>query len=221
MDRWLEIDTPGALRFLSRPSELAKLPFDDYSGWPLQNQVQNGFGGIFRALARRQPEQTRQMLSQMEPGSRREVGVYALLAEVTKGGAAQAQRYLTSFADKSDRRGAMVGYVTGLVSTDIHSGFEAAHAESPGAPREEMLRLVFQHAAKWGSSVVGELLERIDDPAARRRQASNAVRGMGFDGRETALPFIKAESERRASSGEWKADLDYWVRSIASGRERA
>ena len=149
-----------------------------------------------------------------EPGSRREVGVYALLAEVARGGIAQAQPFLVSFPEETDRRGAMVGYVTGLVATDIHSGFEAALAESPGFPREEMLRLVFQHAAAQGPSVVSELLERIDDPAVRRKQASTALGAMGFEGREAVLPFIKAESERRASSGEWKVDLDNWVGSI-------
>ena len=214
MDQWLEIDAAGALRFFSDSSHLAELPTSELSGWPMENQRQSGFGGVLRALARREPEWTRQLVSEMSEGSRREVAIYTLLAEAAKGGAARAQPILSSFNAPADRRGAIVGYVTGLAAVDLHSAFEVAFSESPGFIGEEVKRLVFERAASQGVAVAGELLDRVEDPAARRKYVAQVVGGFSIERSDDVLSFIQEESARRVAAGAWKQDLDDWARSV-------
>ena len=99
MDRWLEIDPPGALRFLSSSPFLAELPVSKMEGWPIAERARSAHGGIFAALARRQPEWLRQTLADVKPGPEREVGIYVLLTEAAKGDPAPSRQLLASFAD--------------------------------------------------------------------------------------------------------------------------
>lgn len=214
MDRWLELDAPGALRFLSSSSFLADLPEEGLSGWPLEVLAECGLGGVIKALARRHPEWTRQTLEKMEAGERRETAIFILLREVAQGGVAKAASFLATFADGPDRRGAVDGYVTGLITTDVRSGFERAWAEPPGPLRDELLKLVFFRAGESGLDVMGELLERIDDPAVRQESLAWGLRAVGAGGRKEAFPLIQQESERMAASGEWNANTSAWVRTV-------
>lgn len=211
MDRWLELDAPGALQFLSNSSFLAEIPSAVDRGWPLDTLAESGLGGVFKALARREPEWTRQTLAKMEPGKRREVAIYTLLREVAQGGVAKAAGFLATFADGPDRRGAVTGYVTGLITTDVRSGFERAWTEPPGPLRNELLRLVFFRAGESGLGVMSELLERIDDPAVRRENLAWGLRAVAS---EDAVPLIQQESERMAASGEWNSNISAWMSTV-------
>ena len=215
MDRWLELDTPGALRFLSSTPFLAQLPVRELVGWPIDEKIHCAQGGILAALARRQPEWTQQALAETPSGSVREIGVYALLKEVAKGDAARTARFLASFANGADRAAALTGYVTALVDADIRSGYDKASAEPPGMLRENLLRLVFARAGERGVSTARDLLDQIDDPAMRRQHAPTALLAIGFDQREDALPFIIEESERMAATSGWNTeDARDWASSV-------
>lgn len=208
MDRWLELDAPGALQFLSRALVPEEVPLTGKSAWSLQSLTDTGFGGVIRALARREPEWTRQMLAKAPPGKQREVAIFTLLEEVAKGGAAGAASYLEAFSDGPDRSGALTGYITGLITNDVRAGFERAWAEPPGALRSELLRLVFSRAGESDLAVLSELLERVDDHTARRECIAWGLRAAP---REDALPLIQQESERMAASGEWETNHFTWL----------
>lgn len=211
MDRWLDLDAPGALQFLSTSSFLAEIPTPVDLGWPLETLAEGGLGGVFRALARREPEWTRQTLANMEPGKRREVAIYTLLREVAQGGVEKAAGFLATLGDGPDRRGAVTGYVTGLITTDLRSGFERAWTESPGPLRDDLLRRVFCRAGESGLAVMGELLDRVDDPAVRWESIAWGLRAVTS---EDPVPLIKQESDRMAAAGEWNVDTSTWMSTV-------
>lgn len=212
INRWLEVDTPGALRFLTSSSLLAELSSANKMGWPLASSVYSGLGGALRALARCQPVWTRDIVADMKPGKQRETAVYAVMREVARGGVAPSSSFLASFDDPADRYAALTGYVTGLVTTDVRSGFDIACAEPLGELRDELLMLVMRGAGERGVGITSELLDRIDDPGTRVKLASNAVFSIKRARDEDILPFVEAESERILSdgapglnSGEWQS----------------
>src|SRR5690606_24277920 len=61
MDRWLELDPGGALRFLSSSTFLADLPGRDLPNWPLETLADSAIGGAIKALSRRKPEWMQQV----------------------------------------------------------------------------------------------------------------------------------------------------------------
>ncbi len=216
MDRWLEIDSPGALRFLGSATFLGQIPGDANTGWRrFDLRAGTGLGGIFHALARRQPEWTRDYVAKMAAGGRREVALYALAQQVAQDDPAKARSFLPGFAETKDHPTALTGFITGLASVDVRASFDAAWAEAPGDLRDDLLRQVFGFAGRRSADSVRELLERLDDPATRAKLAAEALSQLGFEGREDALPFIKEESERMAGAGGWKGTAsDDWASSV-------
>ena len=202
-EHWLDVDTPGALRFLGTSPMLQELY--NPSGSSLLNRVDSAQGSAFKILARRQPEWTQQFLAAMKPGPQREVGVYQLLREVAQQDSAKAQQFLAGFTVGENRPAAVQGCVSGLVAGNVRAGFEVALAEAAGPFREELLKVAFRGAAERGIGTVRELLDRIDDPALRRRLAAEAVRQVGWESREDLLPWIMEETQRTTAIEGWEA----------------
>jgi hypothetical protein len=214
MDRWLQIDPRGAQRFLRSSSFLADLPILELEGWPMAEKAQSGLGGVFQALARRQPEWTREVIAEMTSAGQRAIGAHVLMNEVAGRNPALAERFLPSFVDSAERSPALSGYVRGLVEKDVSAGYEVAMAEPLGALREELLRTVFWRAGRVGVNEAQKLLDRIEQPDVQRIYAAEALSAIGFEQREDALPFIKDQSERMAARGDWNLDQSRWASSV-------
>ena len=212
MDRWLEVDAPGALHFLE--------------SWPMLHQPPNmsgslansafGFAGVtFKALARREPAWTFQHLAAQTAGPGRNVGIYVLLDQVAREDSAKARQYLASFSDGPNRRAALQGYVGGMAEMNVRAGFDVAMAEAAGPFREDLLMTAMRSASKRGVATVRDLLDRIDDPALRQKMATTALDGVTYRSREDPLPWIIEESQRSAVAGGHEAEYDWWRRAIA------
>jgi hypothetical protein len=214
MDRWLQIDSRGALRFLRDSSFLAGLPLLELAGWPTFEKAQSGLGGVFQALSRREPESARRIIADLSSADQRAIGAYVLLNELAERNPTLAEQVLASFAQSPERPTALSGYVRGLVSRDVSAALDVALAESPSFLREEMLRTVFWRAGKNGINETRELLDRIKEPDVRRRYAAEALSAIGFEQREDAMPFIIEESEKMAARGDWAVDQSHWASSV-------
>src|SRR5690606_33627509 len=130
------------------------------------------------------------------------------------GGAAQAASYLEAFGQGADRPVALIGYITGLVTTDVRAGLERAWAEPPGVLREQLLRLVFIRAGESDIALMSELLQRVDDPTARRRSLAC---GLQAAPPKEALPLIQEETEKIAAAGEWEGNHFLWLQMVEKG----
>lgn len=214
MDRWMELDTPGALRFLSSSTFLSELPTAELRGWPIEDRSRCSAGGALRVLARREPKWLRQTITALKLSPTREIGVYMLLREMSQRGTARDAQVLASFKDDPDRPAAVSGYVGGLANVDTRAAFDIALAESPGPLREALLSRVVRSIGKKGVSAAREMLEQVDDPILRQKLAVDAVRTIGFDTSEDALPLIQEVSERMAATGALKSGIADWASSV-------
>ena len=124
MERWLEVDAAGALRFFESAPFLAELSagpdylaVGDRCGMPL--------GSIFKVLARRQPEWAQRYLASLKPGSLREVGSYVLLREVAEQDSAKAKLLFAALGEGANRPAVLRGYIAGLAQADVAREFRA------------------------------------------------------------------------------------------------
>ena len=205
MDRWLEVDTQGALKFLGNSTMLADLaknqPFGPMASW---NTAQIG---AFRVLARRQPEWTLAYLA-AQP-SMQQIGpcVFNLLREVALQDPAKARRFAAGFANGPNRQAAMNGLVKGMMAVDARAGFDIVAAEPAGPARERLLNVAMSGAAERGLATVRELLDRTDNPRLRRELAAQALFAMHDAPRENLLPWIMEESKRGVKLSGSEAEL--------------
>ena len=193
IDRWMEVDAPGALRYLSSSPLLDQLAGAKGPGRLMPDSVQEG---VFKALARRQPDWLEEYLAAKEPGPKRDTGVRTLISEVVRQNAAKGKQYLAVFSSGANRSAAVEGYVTGLAVVDAHACFEAAAAEPTGPFRTKLMRTAMDGAGTRGVATARELLDRVDDPALRLRLAPSALRAVCEKTRENPFPWIQEESAR-------------------------
>ena len=195
MDRWLEVDGAGALRFLAQSDFLAKLD-DGYEFRTAWQQWDSGAqAAAYRALASRYPDWTKDHLSALPPGVERNVAICALMGQVSRQDAAAARRLFTGFSDGPDRSAALSGLMRGLATTDLQAGFTLALAEPAGPFRDRLLE-----SAVWercsDPAAVRACIEQIDDPILRHRLVNSALETAGQDSTENLLPWIIEESKR-------------------------
>ena len=157
MGRWLELDGPGALRFLESSPFLAAIQPPDgqlgRTGWTITTWMESGRGGIFTALARRQPEWLQQYLTGLPEGQTREIGMYALLRGMAQGDVERARRVFAGMEKGKDRAAAVVGFVTELARVDVMAAFDLARAEPPSsAYGAELLTTIFNQARVRGGT---------------------------------------------------------------------
>jgi hypothetical protein len=211
MERWLEVDSAGALRFLESSTILKEAP----PGRLLRSQVASVQGGLFAVLARRQPDWAQQYLTTLKPGAPREVGVFQLLNEFAQQNAAKGREMLAAFSEGADRRAAVQGYVTGLATADVRAGFDVAAAESAGPLRKELLELVLRKAAERGVGIVRELVDRVDDAALRRELVADAALEIAWRSRDDPLPWLMEEAQRTPSPRMAEGGFDPWPGAVA------
>jgi len=216
MDRWLELDAPGALQFLSGTLLPKGEILAGKSAETFERLTSTPFGSVFRALVRREPEWTRELLVKLPRGRQRHYFIADLLEEVTKSDAGAAAAYLEAFESGAGRRPAFTGYILGLTSVDLRSAFDEASKEPPGRVREDMLSLVFTSVGERKLGLMYELLGRLDDPAARRESMAVALQGARV---EVAVPLIIQEAEKLASSGEWDSKSNPWLELVGSASQ--
>ncbi len=213
LDRWLALDAPGALHFVGSTPFLSQL--SEREKWKGEEQ---GWSAVqvaaFRALARHDPQWTKDYLASQPAGLTRDAGIYALLNQVARQDSAKARQFLASFSDGPNRLAAVKGYVTGLAAADQRAGFDAASAEPAGRFRENLIEVAMSEAGNRGVVFVNELLDRIDDPEQRRWMARASLDSMRRSSSDDPLPWIKEEAKRTKErpGGGW---AEPWERSIA------
>lgn len=209
LDRWLEVDSLVALRWLESTEFLDK-SYTPQNGPSLLSILGGPQSVAFKVLARRQPEWTRQYLNGIESGAKRDVAVYQLIGEVARQDAAKAKELLDGFNSDTNRGAAVQGFVAGLAASDVRAAFATALAEAPGPLRNELLQTTFGEAAKHGVGTVSELLDRIQDPVLRRKLAAEAALGLAWHSRENPLPWLMEEAKRKVSFDTNKGNYDTW-----------
>ena len=214
LGRWLELDAPGALRFLETSPFLTTLPTTPMQGWSLAGQIQCGLGGVFTALARKQPEWLKQYLARLQEGPTRKIGMYALLRGLAQGDVERARRVLMDLPKGKDRAAALEGFVPELARTNPMEAINLTRSELDGPQRLELMRAVFDRTGLSGLNGVKALLDQITDPKVRRNCVVFALSAVAFDGRNNLLPFVKDESARMAAELGENADFPGWARYL-------
>ncbi len=212
IERWLDVDGPGALRWLASSSVLDERNF---AGSSMRNRVSGVPGSIFNVLARRHSEWLRGYLATLKPGKPRDVGIYQLLREGARLDEANARTLLAEYAESPNRAAAVQGCVSGLSEVDFRAGFDLGAAEPAGPFRKELLETALRESASRGTGAVGELLDRIDDPALRRELAAGAVLEISWRSRENPLPWIMEEAERSVPAAAAAGPYDTWNSNVA------
>ena len=220
IDCWLDVDAPGALRFLGTSPFLEKID-QSMKGMRPEDRAYSLAGAPYQVLARWEPDWTFQYLAGKPPGADRDVGIYVLLEQTARQDSAKARQFLASFSDGVNRRDAVQGFVAGLSEGNARASFDVAMAEAAGPFRQQLLMTAMGGASSRGVATVSELLDRIDDPEFRRKLAARAVWGIANGSRENPLPWIVEESRRPAMVAGWKDQYDQWSGSIAGAVQGA
>ncbi len=214
MDRWLELDAPGALECLESSSFLTKVHVEDMQGWPLESRMDCGIGGLYAALAVHAPEWLRTQLAGMKDGAAVQLGLFKLLRESAQRDSAQAAQILASMPDGERRKSALAGYVGGLAAVDARQALDVALKEPDGFSRQELLRMIFLRSGTYGLARTRELLTQIADPKDRLEQTIYAVPMLGQEGRENLFPFVQEETARLAAGGLSKDKFSSWASAL-------
>jgi hypothetical protein len=198
MQRWLEVDAPGALEFLSAARLFDALdPKDDWQGF-------GGFGlpflGVFTAVARKDPEWTRAYLARLEPNAQRNCGVHHLAIVAGTLGPPRSQQLIAEFLTGTNRAAALEGFVKGLAERDPGEALNLAMAEPKGPLRGKLIDHLLWHASIAGTDAVRALIERAKDPRERAHIAGRAIGNIAYRTRAHVLPWLKEEIERDTSA---------------------
>ena len=193
--RWLALDPAAVLHFFGSTPFLGVL--NAGKKWKAGNErwyaVQ---GGACRALARHDPQWTKDYLASRPPGPERSAGIFALLLTVARSDPAKARQFLASFPDGANHQTAVHGYVFGLAAGDPRAAFDAASAEPAGSARQELIKGVMREAGKRGVGVFRELLDRMENPASRREIVMDSLESLRNSSVEDPLPWLKEELPR-------------------------
>jgi hypothetical protein len=216
MDRWLEIDAPGALEYLNSSSFLSKLYIAPVQDWSAATGSYCAGGGVLTALAAREPQWTQRTLASMKHGSKTRTGTYLLLQQLTQRDPVRAAQLLNTYAGSPERADALTGYVSALADSSLSDAFRCASKESPGRIRDELLRVVLEKAGNQGVDRGRALLDCIEDPAERRKAAGTIAEATAWEGREDIVRFIEEESGLGKESGAQNR-LDDWMGAVQAG----
>ena len=217
LGRWLEIDSPGALRFLEAMQVFAKL--SDVNDWYVPT---NGAGGLLAALSRKEPEWVKQFIENQPEGNLRSSAIWALVSELTRTDADAGRRYVDSLPEGAGRNLGTNLYLNQLSQIAPSAALDFAMNSQPQSLRNERLRSVFSYSASRNLPTTMALLDRITNPAERRQYAMAALTSAWERGAEL-LPYLKDEVARSAAELGEKADfgkLANTAQNAARGQDR-
>lgn len=222
LDRWLTLDAPGALRYLTGSDLLAKIgDAGEKSGLFANPTVV--VAAAFRPLARHAPQWTHDWIAAQKPGPEGDESIRTLLDEAARRDLAQARRFFASFADGPNRSSALQGLVTGMAESDPRASFDLAMAESGSQLRDQLLESVMRGAARQGPALAQELLRRIDDADDRFQAAMTVLENLRSGAGNDLLPWMQEEvSQVKKFSAHWQHEN--WARAVAEkvqGADRA
>jgi len=153
IDRWLEVDEPGALGWLSATRAIVE------SGtMPLPQIGSSDLWPIYNVLARRKPGWMFEELR--HPGTKlhREAAVRALMAETALSQPAKAREWLKTFQGTPDEADATIAYVQGLARVDLQAAM-ATVVQSGERERVEMVWSVWLQTAQDNPTLLADLIE--------------------------------------------------------------
>ena len=201
MERWLDVDASAALQFLTTSRIFDDL--DPNGEWKDYGGILGfAFEGVFKAVARREPEWARAYLAGLEPNARRNCGVYRLAEAIGTKDGIHGKQFLSDFMEGANRHAAVKGYVLGLAQRSPSEAFQLALAETAGPFRDLLLDKVVWEAAAQGRGSVRTLLDRVNDTDTRERLTGKAIGDLAHRTRENVFPWLKEEMTRRAQTGD-------------------
>jgi hypothetical protein len=213
IERWLAIDEPGALRWLSATraiidSESLKLP-------PISP---HDLEPAFRVLARQKPDWMREQAHKLGGNMQRPQAFECLAREAFRDNPAEARRWLDSLKGTPDWKSALPGYTQELAAADPLAAADlilAQPVDSTGlAPvtRSDDLFRVFGAAAYSHPSVIPELLARFEGPD-REFAIYSAFLALSENPEFDALSWMQEHILPELSSGsrDWQEHMASWM----------
>ncbi len=164
MERWLEVDKDGALRWLSAARMIVE------SGTMSLPSMDSGDGAaLYGVLARSHPEWLFEQTTKLGTKTQRATAIRSLLNESVQRDPRQARIWLESYRGTQDWKDAFSVYVTGLALSDPRTAMDMAlGTDGQLLPNKKDLPVnVIVETAKHSPTVATELLLRLE-PKRRR-----------------------------------------------------
>jgi hypothetical protein len=155
VDRWLEVDEPGALGWLSAARAIVE------SGtMRLPQMAPEDLWPIYNLVARKKPEWMFEELGHLGAKTHRWAAVRALMWEAAQSQPGKAREWLKTFEGTSDQAGATIGYVQGLARIDVRAAMAIA-VQSGERERMEMVYTVWLQTAQDRPALLTDLIETL------------------------------------------------------------
>ncbi|HEX5175941.1 MAG TPA: hypothetical protein VFV83_02875 [Chthoniobacteraceae bacterium] len=152
VDRWLEVDEPGALGWLSAARAIV-----ESGAMPLPQIGSGDLWPIYNLLARKKPEWMFEEVGHLGAKRHRAAAVRALMGEAAQSQPGKAREWLKTFEGTSDQAGATIAYVQGLARVDLRAAMAIA-GQSGERERVEMVYTVWLQTAGNRPTLLADFL---------------------------------------------------------------